>query len=721
MARGFNSSTSMINFLKFLIFASLLVFLIPANLYRFVYFNIIIELAVVVYVWLLVKNKIRLPKITLIGAAFLFFIIASAFAVIFSEDVFKSFWGSPLRALSGGFFAYIHYFLFFVIATTVFFEKENYLKLFKFFISIGAIIEFYGIIERFYLDKLRVDSFFGNPIYFGSFSLFVLFISLYFFILENKKWFKFIYGAVVFLGIYGVYLSLSRGPILGLGVSLVLFSPAFLYLAVKKIQNYYPKINTKIAVMSIGLIFVILAGVLFPILKHNDALKRFANISQDSSVVNRLATWDIAIKAIGDKPILGWGQDNFELAFSKYFNPKFITDNVSELWFDRAHNNIFDIAVTIGIVGLFAYLTIWIAVLLALIHLYRHGHKIESIVFSMFFVAYFVSNLTFFDTLGTFLSFTIILGFLSQRVMGKRELGLSDKSEKSLQKLLFKNDNKRILQGFVMLLLIVCIFANFQIAKASHYYYNIKFDGNKKFDDLAMLYDNIVSVRPTVFEAEATYSFARIVMGVNINDEKLNDYLDLARKKLEKLSNRSLLDIKPLYYRARIDMLDFELTSNINSLYSAENLLKKAIVIAPSRQDLYMDLAQVYMGFNDSNASINYLKMASELNPNFSRPHFYLSVLYLFNARNDLAEKELSIIENSNIYYNYSDIGNLLYLADHFIERGEYKKAIDFLEKIVRLDWNDIEARKRLVMLYGEIGEVEKSKEQIWIISTLKK
>ena len=61
----------------------------------------------------------------------------------------------------------------------------------------------------------------------------------------------------------------------------------------------------------------------------------------------------MSLKGLKEHPFLGWGQGNFNLVFNKYYDPKMYKQ---EPWFDRAHNVIFDRAITTGLIGLLIYL-----------------------------------------------------------------------------------------------------------------------------------------------------------------------------------------------------------------------------------------------------------------------------------------------------------------------------------------------------------------------------
>jgi len=43
----------------------------------------------------------------------------------------------------------------------------------------------------------------------------------------------------------------------------------------------------------------------------------------------------MAWEGVKEKPLLGWGQENFNLVFNKYYEPSLYGQ---EVWFDRVHN-----------------------------------------------------------------------------------------------------------------------------------------------------------------------------------------------------------------------------------------------------------------------------------------------------------------------------------------------------------------------------------------------
>jgi tetratricopeptide (TPR) repeat protein len=114
-------------------------------------------------------------------------------------------------------------------------------------------------------------------------------------------------------------------------------------------------------------------------------------------------------KGFRERPILGWGQDNFILVFSKYYEPALWN---REQWFDRSHNVFLDWLIAGGILGLLAYLSLFASGLYALWKNARFTFNEKSVLTGLL-AAYFFQNLFTFDNLTSYLLFVSVLGFVS--------------------------------------------------------------------------------------------------------------------------------------------------------------------------------------------------------------------------------------------------------------------------------------------------------------------
>ena len=134
----------------------------------------------------------------------------------------------------------------------------------------------------------------------------------------------------------------------------------------------------------------------------------------EESTAARLIVWDIGFESFKDRPLLGWGPENFRFGFEQNFdNRLYLKENLKEIWFDRAHNVFVDTLVSVGIIGLLAYLV----VIIAFIYVIRKGYKrglindIEMLILTTLPLWHFLQLQTGFDTVASYALGGVIIGY----------------------------------------------------------------------------------------------------------------------------------------------------------------------------------------------------------------------------------------------------------------------------------------------------------------------
>ena len=139
---------------------------------------------------------------------------------------------------------------------------------------------------------------------------------------------------------------------------------------------------------------------------------RNAGISEQLSVQNRVVTARIGLEAFVNAPILGWGPENFAIAFQRYEKPgDFNTSFLS----DQAHNRLIDELTTTGVLGFVVYVLLWGRMGQILYRRIR-AHPEEdlfTVLLGAGLVAYFVQNLFLFDAHATYLQALLLIGWLA--------------------------------------------------------------------------------------------------------------------------------------------------------------------------------------------------------------------------------------------------------------------------------------------------------------------
>ncbi|MBI1866591.1 MAG: O-antigen ligase family protein, partial [Candidatus Staskawiczbacteria bacterium] len=308
------------------------------------------------------------------------FFITLIIATIFSQDISFSIFGSPLRA--GGVLNLLFFFIFSIILA-LFIDKNHWEKLFNILFITGgitsllAIIQYFNLLKNIFIsyEEGSTPSFLGNSTVLAIYMLFLTFLAFVFFIQKQKRREKLLYGALFLLFIFTIFITGSRAAYLGLLAGFLYFF--FFYPATNEIQAqsteksgkwHYLKLKTLKIIAASFLILAIITVLFFNFFPQFGEKNSFFKILTSRLSIEKIAmdilgtrlpVWKMTLEAIKDRPLLGWGPENFYIGFEKYYDPTPFSHPVL-LW-DRPHNIILDIAVSSGIFSLLIYLFFWIS------------------------------------------------------------------------------------------------------------------------------------------------------------------------------------------------------------------------------------------------------------------------------------------------------------------------------------------------------------------------
>jgi O-antigen ligase/cytochrome c-type biogenesis protein CcmH/NrfG len=378
-------------------------------------FRILIEIICALYVILAVREPKYRPRASVVLWALAALVGWMAVATIFSVDPSKSFWSNFERM--DGYITQLHLLALFIVAGAMLAAEQWWVIFFRTAVAASAVQGLTAIFQAYKLfgfepssqSGARADTTFGNATYLAVFMLFMFFITLYLFIRDRKslnaRW---LYGAALVLQFLGLYFTQTRGAILGLLGGLLI---AAVYVAVFGRGTQWQGLRRWCLG---GLGALVLLVVLFLGLKnssfvqHNETLQRLASISlSDPTTQSRFIIWGEALKGIEQKPVTGWGQENFNFVFNKYYNPEMYNQ---EQWFDRAHDMFIDYAVAGGVPAFLLYVALFCAAAWAV---YRSQLEVpEQAVFFGLLAGYAFNNLFVFDNLVSYIYFIMVLAFV---------------------------------------------------------------------------------------------------------------------------------------------------------------------------------------------------------------------------------------------------------------------------------------------------------------------
>jgi len=410
-----------------IVFGCTLVVIVPLVLVPSSYFPYIIQKTIILriliefifgaYIVLALFRPEYRPKKSLLLWSVLAFAVVMLLSTFLGQSFVRSWWGSWERMF--GTFNYLHYFAWFIVVISVFNKKKHWNRILNATLIVSLLISLYAISQRlglsftFEAGLQRVNGTIGNASYLATYMLFHLFIAMIFFIERaGIKW-KLFYFLIFIIDLLVLILTGTRGAILALMFSVVILVVLILWLKMWKSKAF------KI-ILAFCIIFFIGIGILYAFkntgfVQGNYWFKRFTNYSlQDNTIKTRFLAWEWGMKGFKDNLLLGVGPENFQNVFNQYFEGEFYNYSRNEVWFDRAHNTLVDMASMIGIFGLLAYLSIFGVVFYFLLDLKRRG-KLSPPIFLIFFLlffSYFFQNIFVFDSLNSLILFYLLLGFL---------------------------------------------------------------------------------------------------------------------------------------------------------------------------------------------------------------------------------------------------------------------------------------------------------------------
>ena len=175
---------------------------------------------------------------------------------------------------------------------------------------------------------------------------------------DAVPWLRTLWTLAIIANMWALWLSGTRGAVLGLGAGAVVF--AFTYAgwgAVAPVRKV--AFGILVATVAALLLFVVArtTDALDPIIESSTMLGRVSNIGLgDSSIKGRVVSAEAGLRAYQDKPIFGWGPENYMIAWGRYVD----SDSGIRERFDQAHSKLVEEITTKGTVGLVTYLAIWL-------------------------------------------------------------------------------------------------------------------------------------------------------------------------------------------------------------------------------------------------------------------------------------------------------------------------------------------------------------------------
>ena len=508
----------------------------------------------------------------------------------------------------------------------------------------------------------------------------------------------------------GITLSQSRSSVFGLLVGcliLIIFS-----IFSKEVS---PKLRWGLGIfvifscVGIGFIF---KNTESSTVKNSVFLARVVRVATSSKTgISRLNNWKVAYEGFKEKPILGWGQENYQYVFAKHFLPQMYDDAP---WYDRSHNFLLDWLISGGILGLLAFLApfgimLWFTIRSEKISTMQKG------LFVGFVGAYFTNNFFSFDNLTGVMTVFLGLGYWQFQTQSDKPFVFT----------------KLKLGGVV-----VCVL----VSSISFYYgYLQPFRTSKMISkivqetDLQSVilqtqegYANAVGTGTSDFAEQVAFLSEKVKVS-QVSDEIKNNYSQVVSEIFQKENAKHPAQPRLLSFKSSIDADRRDFESAIRGYEEVKRL-------APKRHVNLMLLANVYIRNNQPQKALNLYDEIYKINQHEEIP-FYKSLIY--SDLNDTTNlfKTLPKVDSTYFYQKLADIrflyGKHQNLSGfvHELDRREianekvryttaYPKEVYFEWTMAAYESKDIRKAAELVFRYlaglgVPFSEAEKAKEAV--------
>ncbi len=455
------------------------------------------------------------------------------------------------------------------------------------------------------------------------FALFFLTWSYLKFFKRNQK-FKLNLRDSIFLIIFSFFLitfifTQTRGAYFGLSCGFLLFVILF--------WRYYFKKYRSLGILF--LVLIVFAFIFWGILLHykntnfvkeNPVFKRLTiEFSfKKGSLAQRLRTWQVAFKVFKEKPIFGWGPENFFAGFNKYLDPHI--PEAGEPWYDKVHNQYLQVLCEGGLFLFSLYLFLIASVFYLCFKLIKNENsKFLGIIFACFYFAYLAQAIFLFDTFpmysGLFPFLALLCFETSSAKLLETEHQLSKKSFKIL-----KNSFKAIISLLIIFVFIECVWLPYrsnQNLRIFIFYYGSLFNSSKistSFLNQALIKSQKHLKKALAINSPFTLndvrkrsawtiiSYSRFLNRIKNIPVFKTLYQEIIEN-LKKAKEKHPYDPQIYYLLAHLNWLKETVLGEAGGLKEAEKILKEGLKLSPQRPIYLIELAQVYINENNYQAA----------------------------------------------------------------------------------------------------------------------
>lgn len=673
------------------------------------FFRIIVEVVFAAWIILALLDARYRPRFSYILAGFGALIGIMAVANALGESPLKSFWSNYERM--DGYVTLFHLGLYFLVAGSVLQTDRLWNAFWNTSIVVAVFMMLYGFCQLSGSESCpisqsdyRVDGRMGNAAYMAIYMFFHVFLAIFMMLRTHALSRRTIYVILALGFAFMLFQTATRGTALALvGGTCV----SAVYIA---FFGHGQAFMRKVAIGAAAAVILLAAGFLAirdsEFVASNQILSRLASISLRDGET-RFTIWSLALEGVKERPLLGWGQENFNYVFNKYYKAELYAQ---EPWFDRVHNLILDWLIAGGFLGLAAYLFVLLsAVYYLLVRPFTHPAE-ESFsvgergVLLGLLAGYTAHNLLVFDNLISYLFFVSVLAMIHMR--HGREIPQLTQKRFSTQTI------EQVVAPTIAVVLCVSIYMvnvpplqaasdlikGFQATdptlRLRHFTTALErnsFAAQEIREQLVRMTQELVNSRDVLLNQIRTQN-------PSLSDEDarsriqgiIDSYATLSEEELEKQLVATPEDVRILVFQAAF----FRFLGRHDQAIST---LERASVLSPEKQQIYFELGLAYEAMGNPHKALETFKYAFELEPRNRQARMFYAAGLIYG--DDMETLRSIITPEYEADYNTDNI-----IVSALYNRKRYAELEDILHYRVAQNPSDAQMHMSLAWTQDALG-----------------
>jgi tetratricopeptide (TPR) repeat protein len=400
-----------------------------------------------------------------------------------------------------------------------------------------------------------------------------------------------------------------------------------------------------------------------------EPLRRLATITNDGITIARFINVEMAIEGFKERPILGWGQENYAAVFDKYYDPRMYAQ---EQWFDRTHNIIFDWLIAGGLFGLLAYLGLYAFALLAL---WRSGafKPYERAIITGLMAGYFFYLLFTFDNITSYILFVSLLAYIIVRATADQKVEPSRVKPLPKESMPIVAAVMCVVTGSAIWFLNVDAIASNRLLIQSLMPQTAGATKNLELFKEALAYE---SVGTQEIREQLSQAAMSAIAQEGISQEIKQGFVQLSAVEMA-------AQMADAPYNARAPFFLGLMLDRAGAYADAKIALDEALKRSPKKQGILFELGLNALVRGASEESLAYFKQAYDLAPDYLDARYYYAASLIRAGRDQEADALIApIVEAGNL--------NDQAIASAYADRGQYQKIVTIWTKWVEKHPTDL-------------------------------